>query len=110
VVTGYDWFQPSDLPALFQALQKASRPAILVGGQSLTFWVDYFNIPVPKGKTPYLTQDADVLATKHDARIFATELHGTSTFRNRTIIRPALLSLLTRHRMDERCSSTSWER
>ena len=77
MVAGYDWFQPSDLPKFFHALQKATQPAILVGGQSLTFWVDFFKIPVPKSNTPYLTQDADVLATKHDARIFATELHGT---------------------------------
>jgi len=77
VVVGYDWFQPSDLPKFFHALQKATQPAILVGGQSLTFWVDFFKIPVPKSNTLYLTQDADVLATKHDARIFATELHGT---------------------------------
>lgn len=77
MAAGYDWFQPSDLPKFFHALQKASQPAILVGGQSLTFWVDYFKIPVPKSDMPYLTQDADVLATKHDARIFATELHGT---------------------------------
>jgi hypothetical protein len=77
VAAGYDWFQPSDLPKFFHALQKATQPAILVGGQSLTFWVDFFKIPVPKSNTPYLTQDADVLATKHDARIFATELHGT---------------------------------
>jgi len=77
VIAGYDWFQPSDLPKFFHALQKATQPAILVGGQSLTFWVDFFKIPVPKSNTPYLTQDADVLATKHDARIFATELHGT---------------------------------
>ncbi len=77
MAAGYDWFQPSDLPKFFHALQKAAQPAILVGGQSLTFWVDFFNIPVPKSNTPYLTQDADVLATKHDARIFATELHGT---------------------------------
>ena len=77
MVAGYDWFQPSDLPKFFHALQKATQPAILVGGQSLTFWVDFFKIPVPKSNTPYLTQDADVLATKHDARIFATELQGT---------------------------------
>ena len=75
--TGYDWFQPEDLPRFFHALQKAPNPAILVGGQSLTFWVDYFGIPVPQTKTPYLTQDADVLATKHDARIVAAELNGT---------------------------------
>jgi len=77
VISGYDWFQPSDLQNFFHALQKATQPAILVGGQSLTFWVDYFKIPVPKSDTPYLTQDADVLATKRDARIIAAELHGT---------------------------------
>jgi len=77
VVAGYDWFQPSDLPKFFHALQKATQPAILVGGQSLTFWVDYYKIPVPQSDTPYLTQDADVLATKHDAHIVATELQGT---------------------------------
>lgn len=77
MLTGYDWFQPDDLPNLFSALQKSPQPAVLVGGQSLTFWVDYFNIPIPVTGTPYLTQDADVLATKHDARIVATELGGT---------------------------------
>lgn len=77
MVVGYDWFQPSDLPRFFHALQKTTQTAILVGGQSLTFWVDYFKIPVPASDTPYLTQDADVLATKHDARIVATELQGT---------------------------------
>jgi hypothetical protein len=77
VSTGYDWFLPEDLPGFFHALQKSPNPAILVGGQSLTFWVDYFGIPVLQTKTPYLTQDADVLATKHDARIVAAELNGT---------------------------------
>ena len=77
MVAGYDWFQPRDLPRFFHALQKTTQTAILVGGQSLTFWVDYFKIPVPPSDTPYLTQDADVLATKQDARIVATELQGT---------------------------------
>jgi len=48
LIAGYDWFQPSDLQKFFHALQKATQPAILVGRQSLTFWVDYFKIPVPK--------------------------------------------------------------
>lgn len=77
MATGYDWFQPSDLPKFFHALQKTSQSTVLVGGQSLTFWVDFFNIPVPQSDTPYLTQDADVLATRHDARIVAAELDGT---------------------------------
>lgn len=74
---GFDWFQPGDLSVFFRALRKSAHPAVLVGGQSLTFWIDYFNIPVPEIDTPYLTQDADVLATKHDALIIAKELHGT---------------------------------
>ena len=77
MVADYDWFQPSDLPKFFHALQKTSLPTVLVGGQSLTFWVDFFKIPVPTSDMPYLTQDADVLATKHDARIVAAELNGT---------------------------------
>ncbi|MCK9200357.1 MAG: hypothetical protein M0P59_00585 [Gallionella sp.] len=77
MVAGYDWFQPSDLPGFFHALRQAPQPAILVGGQALTFWVDYFNVPVPKIDAPYLTQDADVLASKHDAKVVATELGGT---------------------------------
>lgn len=77
MVAGYDWFQPSDLPRFFHALQKTSQPTVLVGGQSLTFWVDFFKITVPQSDTPYLTQDADVLATRHDARIVAAELDGT---------------------------------
>lgn len=74
---GYDWFLPDDLPAFFKALQKSSHAAVLVGGQSLTFWVEFFKIPTPDKGTPYLTQDADVLGTKHDAKIVAEELHGT---------------------------------
>ncbi|BBJ22164.1 hypothetical protein [Candidatus Nitrotoga sp. AM1P] len=64
-------------PKTIHALQKTTQTAILVGGQSLTFWVDYFKIPVPPSDTPYLTQDADVLATRHDAHIVAAELQGT---------------------------------
>ena len=77
MVTGFDWFCPDDLPIFFKALQKTPTPAILVGGQSLTFWIDRFDITIPPIETPYLTMDADVLATKHDAKIVADELHGT---------------------------------
>src|ERR1035438_1025137 len=77
MATGFDWFCPDDLPIFFKALQKTPTPAILVGGQSLTFWIDLFDITIPPIETPYLTMDADVLATKHDAKIVADELHGT---------------------------------
>ena len=61
MATGFDWLCPDDLPIFFKALQKTPTPAILVGGQSLTFWIDRFDITIPPSDTPYLTQDADVL-------------------------------------------------
>lgn len=73
-VDSFDWFTPQDLPALFKALRQVNPPAILVGGQSLTFWVDYFKIVAPPTDTPYLTQDADILGTKIDANIIASHL------------------------------------
>jgi hypothetical protein len=66
--------RPADI---FQDTPKTPNPAILVGGQSLTFWIDRFDITIPPIETPYLTMDEDVLATKHDAKIVAVELHGT---------------------------------
>jgi len=77
MANGFDWFCPDDLPLFFKALQKAPVPAILVGGQSLTFWIDWFDIPIPPLETTYLTKDADVLATKHDAKIEVAPLGWT---------------------------------
>jgi len=76
LLEGYDWFKPDDLPELFNALRKSSKPLVLVGGQSLTFWVSYFGIPVPETRDPYLTQDADVFGTQQDAHIVADTLGG----------------------------------
>jgi len=72
---GFDWFKPEDLPVLFKALRQVNPPAILVGGQSLTFWVDFFELPIPRTDTPYLTQDADILGTKLDAQMIAKHLN-----------------------------------
>lgn len=73
---GFDWFKPEDLPRFFAALRKSPKDAILVGGQSLTFWVDFFGITIPETDTPALTQDADVFASKHDATYIAEALQG----------------------------------
>ncbi len=73
---GFDWFRPEDLPLFFAALRQSPKEAILVGGQSLTFWVDFFHIPIPETETPALTQDADVFASRHDAAIVAKALNG----------------------------------
>jgi hypothetical protein len=73
------WFTPVDLDLLFRALSnvKDSASVVLVGGQALSFWVDFYDIPVPITDTPYLTQDADFLALKEDARAINDILCGT---------------------------------
>ena len=70
------WFTPPDLDLLFTALSRLPNPGsiILIGGQSLSFWVDYFDIPMPRLESLYLTQDADFLGTHRDAELLAKEL------------------------------------
>lgn len=76
MTAGFDWFRPDDLPFFFKALRQSPKQAVLVGGQSLTFWVDFFGIPIPETETPALTQDADVFASRHDAAVVAEALSG----------------------------------
>jgi hypothetical protein len=72
------WFAPPDLDLLFKAISKINNPenVVLVGGQSLSFWVDRYDIPIPKTDTPYLTQDADFLACKEDAKAISDLIGG----------------------------------
>lgn len=74
----YGWFSPPDLDILFAALTRLGEPGsiVLVGGQSLSFWVDWYDIPIPQTDTPYLTQDADFLASRKDAEELAKHLGG----------------------------------
>ena len=76
-IEGFAWFRPDDLPRFFEALRRSKEEAILVGGQSLTFWVDFFGIPIPDTGEIALTQDADVFASKQDAEYIAAALNGT---------------------------------
>ncbi|HEY9268197.1 MAG TPA: hypothetical protein VIO39_01940 [Methylotenera sp.] len=72
----FDWFHPEDIPFLIDALNKTNGNPVLVGGQSLTFWIDYYSIPIPHITTPYLTQDADILGSVGDAQVVANLLGG----------------------------------
>jgi hypothetical protein len=78
----YGWFSPADLKKLFHAIHQAHdwTKVILVGGQSLTTWVEYYKIALPPFDGPYLTADADFLGTKADAQVVADELGGTAVF------------------------------
>jgi hypothetical protein len=78
VVPDYGWFSPADLKKLFHAIHQSHdwTKVILVGGQSLTSWVQYYQIELPPFDGPYLTADADFLGTKEDAQLMAQELGG----------------------------------
>jgi len=47
---------------------------VLVGGQSLTAWVEYYRIKLPSFEGPYSTIDADFLGTRTEAEVIAREL------------------------------------
>lgn len=71
----HGWFTPPDLDLLYRAVnQLTPKSVILVGGQSLSFWVDYFEIDIPRETGAYLTQDADFLGSKLDAQRLADAL------------------------------------
>jgi hypothetical protein len=72
----YDWFTPADLTRVIDAIHALPdwKSVVLVGGQSLTAWVEYYKIKLPTLKGPYLTIDADFLGTKTEAELIAKEL------------------------------------
>lgn len=69
----FGWFTLPDLNLLYAAVNNLPEPSsvVLVGGQSLSLWADYFRIDVPVQETAYLTQDADFLGTHRDADLLA---------------------------------------
>jgi hypothetical protein len=72
----YDWFTPADLTRVIDAIHALPdwTSVVLVGGQSLTAWVEYYKIKLPAFEGPYLTIDADFLGTKTEAEVIAREL------------------------------------
>jgi len=76
-IDDYGWFTPADLRKLFQVIHDIGADrVILVGGQSLTAWVQYFDIQLPAIDGRFLTADADFQGTKADAEAIANALGG----------------------------------
>jgi hypothetical protein len=77
---GYGWFTPADLEVLFRVVNRlaAQTPVILIGGQALTTWVQYYRIDLPAFEGPYLTQDADFMGSGNIATLVADLLKGTA--------------------------------
>jgi hypothetical protein len=80
----YDWFTPADLTRVINAIHALPdwRSVVLVGGQSLTAWVEYYKIKLPVFEGPYLTIDADFLGTKAEAEVIARELGSKAQIPN----------------------------
>jgi len=78
----YGWFSPADLRNVIRAIHGLQdwKHVVLVGGQSLTAWVQRYEIELPQFEGPYLTADADFLANKADAEHIARYLQGTAYF------------------------------
>ena len=72
----YDWFTPADLTRVIDAIHALPdwKGVVLVGGQSLTAWVEFYKIKLPTFEGPYLTIDADFLGTRAEAEVIAKEL------------------------------------
>ena len=69
-------FTPADLTRVINAIHALPdwSSVVLVGGQSLTAWVEYYKIKLPSFEGPYLTIDADFLGTATEAEVIAREL------------------------------------
>jgi hypothetical protein len=73
----YGWFTPADLVQVVTAIHRLPKweTVVLVGGQSLTAWVKQYGIELPAFDGPYLTADADFLASRTDAQVIASHLN-----------------------------------
>lgn len=55
-------------------LSSLSSDDILVGGQALLFWLDYYNIGHPNNES--ITKDADILGTNESVKRISTAMRG----------------------------------
>jgi len=79
---------------------------MLVGGQSLTAWVQHYQIQLPPFKGPYLTADDDFLATRADAALLPiTTMRVTS---GGVLVRDCRI-LLARRRADREYYPGAWD-
>ena len=63
---------------LARILELAGPEMILVGGQALAFWADYYSVPAPPVA---VTKDIDFLGTRADVERLARGLEAKATFR-----------------------------
>lgn len=66
--------------SLNTVLAKLPRDAVLVGGQSLIFWVSYYKIDGLLHGTPAISKDADVLGDRSHVALIANAIGGIAKY------------------------------
>jgi hypothetical protein len=62
------------------ALLRASRDAVLVGGQAVAFWVAYFKLEIPSGPQTFISREADFLGIAADVERFSNAIGGRAVY------------------------------
>jgi hypothetical protein len=71
-------FTPEQLQHL---LSKADSATVLVGGQALVFWVDYYGVPTsPEKRAEGISSDADFLGDRNLVGRLAEGVHGKASY------------------------------
>lgn len=85
-------------------LQAAGGDLVLVGGQALAFWVDYYGVSPHESGVPAISNDVDFLAQsagdKDPVRRFAQAIGGQAVFPNKRAL-TALVGQAVREVSDE---------
>jgi hypothetical protein len=61
-------------------LKNLPRDAILVGGQSLIFWMSYYKIGVSKLGEPAISKDTDILGDRSHVAVIANAIGGIAKY------------------------------
>jgi hypothetical protein len=69
------------LEQLKQLLSSVSPTTVLVGGQALVFWVDYYGITIASERMAEgISSDADLLGDRKLVRRIADQVHGKASY------------------------------
>jgi hypothetical protein len=74
----FDWFTRDEIKRVFKALSAndIGDSIILIGGQSIAFWAQYYRISIPQTESPALTQDLDFLGKAAAAKALGNAINA----------------------------------
>ena len=94
---------PADM--VRRVLEAAPASVILVGGQALAYWIDYYRIPLADGEAPAITRDVDFFtpnaAHSSPLKLFARAIGGKAH-----VLEPRAVTALTLRTASPRSATT----